>query len=151
MKRVLMNLLDNAVGAVGESGEITLATGFDRSRGIVYLEVSDSGSGVGARASGADFRTLFFYKKNGTGLGLTIVSQIIEDHRGYIRVRPNEPRGTRFTIELPARGLHAEWPEYSGAHLKIRVCSSCFNVRSSKPVKPPSIFPATARQERGGS
>jgi len=47
------------------------------------------------------FEPYFSTKENGTGLGLTIVSQIVEDHRGYVRVRPNEPRGTRFTIELP--------------------------------------------------
>jgi two-component system nitrogen regulation sensor histidine kinase NtrY len=52
------------------------------------------------------FEPYFSTKENGTGLGLTIVSQIVEDHRGYIRVRPNDPQGTRFTIELPA-GINA--------------------------------------------
>jgi two-component system nitrogen regulation sensor histidine kinase NtrY len=65
--------------------------------------VSDSGSGVAPELRARIFEPYFSTKRNGTGLGLTIVSQIIEDHRGYIRVRPNEPRGTRFTIELPAR------------------------------------------------
>jgi two-component system nitrogen regulation sensor histidine kinase NtrY len=105
MKRVLMNLLDNAVGAVGKTGEIRLATSYDRSRGIVYLEVADNGSGVPAELRARIFEPYFSTKKNGTGLGLTIVSQIIEDHRGYIRVRPNERRGTRFTIELPVREI----------------------------------------------
>jgi two-component system, NtrC family, nitrogen regulation sensor histidine kinase NtrY len=55
------------------------------------------------------FEPYFSTKDNGTGLGLTIVSQIIEDHRGYIRALPNDPRGTRFTVELPvAEGAGAQ-------------------------------------------
>ena len=103
IKRVLMNLLDNAVGAVEPGGEIKLATSYDRSRGMAYLEVADDGCGVAPEIRARIFEPYFSTKKNGTGLGLTIVNQIIEDHRGYIRIRPNEPRGTRFTIELPAR------------------------------------------------
>ena len=47
------------------------------------------------------FEPYFSTKKDGTGLGLAIVSAIVSDHRGYIRVRQNEPTGTRFIIELP--------------------------------------------------
>src|SRR5262249_52989893 len=61
-----------------------------------------NGSGVAPEIRARIFEPYFSTKKNGTGLGLTIVNQIIEDHRGYVRVRPNEPRGTRFTIEFPA-------------------------------------------------
>jgi two-component system nitrogen regulation sensor histidine kinase NtrY len=102
IKRVLMNLLDNAVAAVGPQGEIQLATSYEPARGVVCLDVSDNGSGVAPEIRARIFEPYFSTKKNGTGLGLTIVNQIIEDHRGYVRVRPNEPRGTRFTIEFPA-------------------------------------------------
>jgi two-component system nitrogen regulation sensor histidine kinase NtrY len=95
--------LDNAVAAVEEQGEIRLATSHDRSRGIVCLEVADDGCGLASGVKPRIFEPYFSTKENGTGLGLTIVSQIVEDHQGYIRVRPNEPRGTRFTIELPVR------------------------------------------------
>lgn len=103
MKRVLINLIDNAVAAVEENGEITISTAYESARGVVCLEVADNGFGLAADVTERIFEPYFSTKKNGTGLGLTIVNQIIEDHRGYIRVRPNEPRGTRFTIELPAR------------------------------------------------
>ncbi len=102
MKRVLINLLDNAVAAVDDQGEIRLATSYDAGRGIVTLEVADNGSGLAPELRAKIFEPYFSTKQNGTGLGLTIVSQIIEDHRGYIRALPNEPRGSRFTIELPA-------------------------------------------------
>ncbi len=64
-------------------------------------QVSDDGCGLAPDIKSKIFEPYFSTKENGTGLGLTIVSQIVEDHRGYVRVRPNEPRGTRFTIELP--------------------------------------------------
>jgi two-component system nitrogen regulation sensor histidine kinase NtrY len=102
IKRVLINLLDNAVAAVDGSGEVKLATAYDRDRGVVTLEVADNGSGLAPDIKNRIFEPYFSTKENGTGLGLTIVSQIIEDHRGYIRAASNEPRGTRFTIELPA-------------------------------------------------
>jgi two-component system, NtrC family, nitrogen regulation sensor histidine kinase NtrY len=108
MKRVLINLLDNAVAAVDERGEIKLKTVYDRERGVVRLEIADNGCGLDPDIRSKIFEPYFSTKKNGTGLGLTIVSQIVEDHSGYIRVRPNEPRGTRFTIELPVREADVE-------------------------------------------
>ena len=101
IKRVVINLLDNAVAAVGDNGEIKIATSHDRSRGVVYLEIADNGCGVEPDVRTRIFEPYFSTKKNGTGLGLTIVSQIIDDHRGYIRVRANEPQGTKFTVEFP--------------------------------------------------
>ena len=68
---------------------------------MVTLEVADNGSGLAPEMRTKIFEPYFSTKENGTGLGLTIVSQIIEDHRGYIRALPNEPKGTRFSIELP--------------------------------------------------
>src|SRR5215813_7010950 len=103
IKRAIINLLDNAVAAVEENGEIRITTSYDRSRGVVYLEVTDNGCGLTPEVRARIFEPYFSTKKNGTGLGLTIVSQIIEDHRGYIRVRPNESRGTKFTIEFPVQ------------------------------------------------
>jgi two-component system, NtrC family, nitrogen regulation sensor histidine kinase NtrY len=103
IKRVVMNLLDNAVAAVADNGEIKIVTGYDLSRGVVYLELADNGCGVAPEVRARIYEPYFSTKKNGTGLGLTIVSQIIEDHRAYIRVRPNEPRGTKFTIEFPVQ------------------------------------------------
>ncbi|HEY6996976.1 MAG TPA: ATP-binding protein [Candidatus Binatia bacterium] len=106
INRVLMNLLDNAVAAVQGRGAITLATHFDPERAVVTFEVSDNGCGFAPEMRSKIFEPYFSTKENGTGLGLTIVRQIVEDHRGYIRVRSNDPQGARFIIELPA-GMNA--------------------------------------------
>jgi two-component system nitrogen regulation sensor histidine kinase NtrY len=80
------------------------------------LEVADNGCGLAADVKERIFEPYFSTKKNGTGLGLTIVNQIIEDHRGYIRVRANESHGTRFTIELPVREPVAAEIKRKAAH-----------------------------------
>jgi two-component system nitrogen regulation sensor histidine kinase NtrY len=103
IKRVLINLIDNAVAAIEESGEIRVATSYSPSAGVVLLEVADNGAGLAPEVRARIFEPYFSTKKDGTGLGLAIVSAIVADHRGHIRVRPNEPKGTRFIIELPVR------------------------------------------------
>jgi two-component system nitrogen regulation sensor histidine kinase NtrY len=103
IKRVLINLLDNAVAAVEEKGEIKISTSYSPASGVVLIEVADDGCGLAPEVRARIFNPYFSTKKDGTGLGLAIVSAIVADHRGNIRVRPNEPKGTRFIIELPVR------------------------------------------------
>jgi two-component system nitrogen regulation sensor histidine kinase NtrY len=103
IKRVLINLLDNAVAAVEEKGEIKISTSYSPASGVVLLEVADDGCGLAPEVRARIFEPYFSTKKDGTGLGLAIVNAIVADHRGHIRVRPNEPQGTRFIIELPVR------------------------------------------------
>ncbi len=69
MKRVLMNLLDNAVAAVEGRGEIKLATSYERARGVVTLEVADNGCGLAPELRTKIFEPYFSTKENGTGLG----------------------------------------------------------------------------------
>lgn len=108
MKRVLRNLLDNAVAAcaaVAPAGpcRIEVVTRYLRSLGIACLEVADTGCGIPAAVRERLFEPYFSTKKDGTGLGLAIVATVVADHQGFIRVRDNQPRGSRFVIELPVR------------------------------------------------
>jgi two-component system nitrogen regulation sensor histidine kinase NtrY len=106
IKRVLINLLDNAVAAVGPSGgRIGMAIRYNSDENAVFLEVWDNGPGVPEENKLRLFEPYFSTKKTGTGLGLAIASTIIADHDGYIRVRDNEPAGARFVIELPVGGV----------------------------------------------
>ncbi len=101
IRRVLINLLDNAVAAVGKSGSIEVALSFDSEQKLVYLAVSDDGPGIIDEDKMHLFEPYFSTKKSGTGLGLAIVGTIIADHNGYIRVKDNKPQGARFIVELP--------------------------------------------------
>jgi two-component system nitrogen regulation sensor histidine kinase NtrY len=107
IKRVVLNLVDNAIGAIDAAGsgrrEIGVSTRLDAEVGIVHLEVADTGVGIRAEDRGRLFEPGFSTKADGSGIGLAIVSRIVSDHSGYVRVRANEPRGTVFAIELPVR------------------------------------------------
>ena len=104
LKRVVINLLDNAVAAVKPGGHIEVNTSYNPALQLATLTVSDDGCGIPEADKPRLFEPYFSTKKSGTGLGLAIVSTIVADHNGYIRVRDNEPRGTRFSIELPIPG-----------------------------------------------
>lgn len=103
MKRVMINLLDNAVAAIDGDGEIRVNLSFDEILKIARIEVSDNGPGISAKDKIGMFEPYYSTKEKGSGLGLAIVSNIIADHQGFIRVRDNLPRGTTIVIELPGR------------------------------------------------
>ncbi len=103
MKRVMINLLDNAIAAIDGDGEILISLSHEPSLQMVTIEVTDNGKGIPDENKHRLFEPYFSTKKHGTGLGLAIVNTIITDHDGFIRVQDNRPRGTKFTIELPVR------------------------------------------------
>lgn len=103
VKRVMINLFDNAVAAIPGKGKISITLFYDKVLRIIRIEVVDTGTGISNEDKEHLFEPYFSTKKSGTGLGLSIVSRIISDHNGFIRVEDNEPKGTRFIIELPAR------------------------------------------------
>ena len=110
IKRVLINLMDNAAASIEGSGKVLVETLHDKELNIVRMEISDTGVGISAEDKARLFEPYFSKKKSGTGLGLAIVSNIIADHNGYIRVKDNIPRGTRFVIELPVKAGMSDSP-----------------------------------------
>ncbi len=103
MKRVMINLLDNAIESIDGDGEVVIGLDYDKVLQIVRIEVADNGRGISPENKLRLFEPYFSTKKQGTGLGLAIVNTIITDHNGFIRVQDNEPKGTKFIIELPIR------------------------------------------------
>jgi two-component system, NtrC family, nitrogen regulation sensor histidine kinase NtrY len=103
MKRVMINLLDNAIEAMDGVGEVVIGLAYDKPLETVKIEVADNGKGISPETKTRLFEPYFSTKKHGTGLGLAIVNTIIADHNGFIRVQDNKPRGTSFIIELPVR------------------------------------------------
>ena len=101
IKRVMINLLDNAADSMENGGKVTIKTSYNKPLEVVTVEIADTGCGVPPKLKPKLLDPYFSTKKGGTGLGLAIVNTIISDHSGYIRVRDNHPKGTCFVIELP--------------------------------------------------
>ena len=103
MKRVLVNVIDNAMEALTEQDDRSLRIACELARDgtMARLTIEDTGVGILAEDRERLFTPYFSTRKEGTGLGLSIASRIVSDHGGYIGAEPNSPRGTRFIIELP--------------------------------------------------
>ena len=102
IRRVVINLVDNAVEALERHGRIVVETSRVPSDSLIRLVIADDGPGIPEADRDKLFLPYFSTKGRGSGLGLAIVRRIIAEHGGAIEVGENQPRGTRFTIELPA-------------------------------------------------
>jgi two-component system, NtrC family, nitrogen regulation sensor histidine kinase NtrY len=110
IRRVVINLIDNAVEALGGSmaapsdsspATIVIETQHDGANGVVRIMVSDNGPGIPAADRDKLFMPYYSTKQRGSGLGLAIVRRIIAEHGGSIEATDNVPSGTVFTIEMP--------------------------------------------------
>ena len=113
-EQVLVNLLNNAVDALGPGGTIRVSArsrsvndfGFGSQRQeFVVIEVADNGVGMPATMRQRLFEPFFTTKKHGTGLGLSISQKIVHDHGGVITVSSVEEKGTTFQVQLPVQSL----------------------------------------------
>ena len=111
IRRVVINLVDNAVEALGgatasarpngDPPSIVVETLHDGANGVVRLTVSDNGPGIPLEDRDKLFMPYYSTKRRGSGLGLAIVRRIIAEHGGSIEAGGNTPTGTVFTVELP--------------------------------------------------
>jgi signal transduction histidine kinase len=108
MKQVILNLLSNAVESTSEGGtiEFTTQSGVDKGMPIISIKIKDNGSGISQDMIDKIFDPYFTTKHkssmhNGTGLGLFIAHQNMQDHNGTIDVKSKVNRGTTFTLTLP--------------------------------------------------
>ena len=101
LNQALLNLVLNAVDAMPQGGTLTIQTGLAPEKQL-FLELKDTGTGMTAEQQAGAFRSLLqTTKKRGTGIGLAIVSKIIEAHHGLISVSSAPKNGTTFRILLP--------------------------------------------------
>ena len=110
LRRVVVNLIDNAAEAMEGSPakQLEISTRLHAGHDTVEIAVSDSGQGVSPEDKDKLFLPYFSTKERGTGLGLAIASRIIAEHNGLIRAEDNLPVGARFVIEIPlAEPAHA--------------------------------------------
>ena len=101
LKRVFVNLFDNAIQAMNQKGRLWVTTKYDTKRKRAVVMVADEGSGIAPEDQERLFVPYFTRKKTGTGLGLAIVRRIITDHDGQIQAGNNHPKGAVFTFDLP--------------------------------------------------
>ena len=101
VKRAVLNLVDNAVEAVGGAGLVVVQTEWLADSQRARIVVADDGPGIPPEDRERLFVPYFSTKATGMGLGLPIVHQIVSDHGGSIRVEDNTPHGSRFVVELP--------------------------------------------------
>ncbi|MEK1832440.1 ATP-binding protein [Priestia megaterium] len=102
IKQVLINLLQNAIDAMQEGGEITVSLDFNEETEQIKIVVQDNGVGMTAKELESISKPFFSTKERGIGLGLHISYQIIESHGGKIRVNSIKDKGSTFTLYLPA-------------------------------------------------
>ena len=101
IRRVIINIVDNAIEAVERRGAIDIETQHDAGHSLVRIVVADNGPGIPAAERDKLFLPYYSTKHRGSGLGLAIVRRIVAEHGGSIDVSDNVPHGTRFAIELP--------------------------------------------------
>ncbi|MCK5513011.1 MAG: PAS domain-containing protein, partial [Deltaproteobacteria bacterium] len=99
VRRVLINLIRNAIQAMPDGGTITISTVHEGQ--WVIIETADTGVGISDDDMDKLFDAFFSSKSTGSGLGLTVSAQIINNHGGTIEVQKREPKGTIFKIKLP--------------------------------------------------
>jgi signal transduction histidine kinase len=116
MDQVFTNLVQNAVDAMPEGGELTVTVAFEGapegtreaeardsvSPGQVVFTFRDTGPGIPLVALAEIFEPFYTTKTKGTGLGLAIVDRIVKEHGGQVRAANAPDRGAEFTITLPA-------------------------------------------------
>lgn len=101
MRRLLTNLIDNAVEAMGGKGHVVIRLAQPAGTGSLRLEVEDDGPGVPPEQRARMFEPYFSTKGRGTGLGLAIVHRIVTEHGGRIAVEDGAAGGLRFRVEIP--------------------------------------------------
>jgi signal transduction histidine kinase len=100
LRQMLINLLMNGLQAMPEQGQLIVRSRLRGSR--VEVDVEDTGIGIPEENLDRIFDPFFTTNEKGTGLGLALVHQIVEQHRGTITAESRFGRGTRFHITLPA-------------------------------------------------
>jgi len=105
MRQALLNVLLNAIEAMKDGGTLTIETAVaDSADGppAVTLSVTDTGVGMSAEEVGKLFEPFYTTKPRGTGLGMTVVSRVVEQNGGRVGVRSAPGKGTTFSLVLPA-------------------------------------------------
>jgi signal transduction histidine kinase len=101
LKQVFLNLLENALEAVGAEGRIEVSA--EKKERFLVFRIRDNGRGIAAEDLPKIFNLYFTTRAEGSGIGLAVVHQIISDHGGSVQVESQPGEGTTFIIYLPLK------------------------------------------------
>jgi len=110
-EQVFVNLVQNAYEAMGDKGgdlSVSIANARSTGRNGLQVRIADSGPGIPPEIREQIFNPFFTTKKTGVGLGLSIVSKIMDEHQGSIRVEPAPTQGTAFVLYFPVSSSFIE-------------------------------------------
>jgi signal transduction histidine kinase len=104
LQQIFINLINNALDAMPEGGELSIRSFRERTGGQVVMEIADTGCGMSQDVQTRIFDPLYTTKERGrgTGLGLAIVSQLMQEHDGRIEVESQPGHGTSLRLRFPA-------------------------------------------------
>lgn len=100
--QAVLNLMQNSIAAASDNDLIEL--GLEKEADQVYIRVRDTGKGMTVEEQSKMFDPFFTTRKDGTGLGMAVVLQIVEQHRGRIEVDSETGRGTCVKLIFPENG-----------------------------------------------
>jgi signal transduction histidine kinase len=110
MEQVVINLLFNAVQAIGEGGTVTVRTLLNKEKGSVCVEVEDNGCGIHKDIQKKIFEPFYTTRAEGTGLGLAVSYGIIKNHQGQVKISSEPGIGTLIRLTLPVQEEACDLP-----------------------------------------
>jgi len=108
IQQVVLNLLLNGIQAISGAGKVEVTSALKEDHAIV--EVADTGKGIPAEALPKIFKPFFTTRSEGTGLGLSLASGIVQSHGGRIEVSSAPTKGSRFRVDLPLKRPREDRP-----------------------------------------
>jgi two-component system NtrC family sensor kinase len=108
LQQILLNLIDNALDAIGQDGKLEISTASTQQE--IHIHLADNGPGIPPEVMAKIWDPFFTTKEQGkgTGLGLSISQNIIRTLGGTLTAKNREGGGTIFTVTLPIRSVQQE-------------------------------------------
>ena len=103
IKQVILNLCINAIESMESGGQLTITSNYNIKKNEVQLSVSDTGPGMTPDVQDKIFEPFFTTKEGGTGLGLAVSFEIVQNHHGNLTAQNNDGPGSTFTLSLPCK------------------------------------------------